>query len=88
MQRLNQLRADAQAQGMDSTQFLGPAMELLNGSRMKAAFRTATSRDALQFFRGAIDAQRLLRAANIAIGKSEDVVRGVTVPSRGNGVSV
>ena len=34
-------------------------MELLNGSRMKAAFRTATSRDALQFFRGAIDAQKL-----------------------------
>ena len=63
-------------------------MELLNGSRMKAAFRTATSRDALQFFRGAIDAQGLLRAANIAIGKSEDVVRGVKTPTRGNGISV
>ena len=45
-------------------------MELLNGSRMKAAFRTATSRDALQFFRGAIDAQRLLRAANVPSAKA------------------
>lgn len=88
LQRLNQLRADAQAQGLDSTQFLGAAMELLNGARMKAAFRTATSRDALQFFRGAIDGQRLLKAANEAIGKSEDTVRRVAAPARRNGISV
>lgn len=88
LQRLNQLRADAQARGLDSTQFLGAAMELLNGARMKAAFRTATSRDALQFFRGAIDGQRLLRAANEAIGKSEDTVRRVAAPTRRNGITV
>ena len=88
LQRLNQLRADAQAQGLDSAKFLGGAMELLNGSRMKAVFRTATTRDALRFFRGAMSAQQLLKAANEAIGKSEDVVQRAAQPRRSTGISI
>lgn len=88
LQRLNQLRADAQAQGLDSAKFLGRAMELLNGSRMKAVFRNATSRDALRFFRGAVSAQQLLQAANEAIGKSEDVVQRAAQPRQSKGLSI
>ena len=45
--------------GITASTFLGSALELLNAARMKAVFRPATERNALQFYRGAISAQQL-----------------------------
>lgn len=88
LQKINQLRSDAQANQVDSSAYVGAALEILSAARLKVAFRPAIERDALKFLRGAITGQQLLRVANELIGRSEGKELKVSLAEKTLGMSV